>query len=102
MPRRAIDLHPLAIKEMRAASQWYRQRSPWAAQRFGRALQEVMQWIETRAELGSPFRQEYRWMRLRRFPYLVYYKIRDPRPVLIHAVAHGRRNLGYWLRRKPP
>jgi hypothetical protein len=47
-------------------------------------------------------RQRYRWMRVKRFPYLLYYEIRDPQPVLIYAIAHGRRRPAYWMRRKPP
>jgi plasmid stabilization system protein ParE len=62
----------------------------------------VAQRIATSAELGTPYRQLYRWMRLLRFPYLFYYEIRDSQTVLIYAVAHGRRRQGYWQRRTSP
>jgi plasmid stabilization system protein ParE len=102
MAVRTVDLHPLALQELRAAYQWYARRSPFAAQHFRLAVDAVVQRIAAAAEQGSPFRQHYRWMRPRRFPYLLYYAIRDPHPVLIYAVAHARRRPGYWLRRTRP
>jgi plasmid stabilization system protein ParE len=73
-----------------------------AAQRFRQAVDRVVQRIAATAEQGAPFRQQFRWLRLQRFPYLFYYEIRDPQPVLIYAVAHARRRPGYWLRRTRP
>src|SRR5437773_9755773 len=102
MAVRAVDIHPLAVRELQAAYRWYAQRSSVAARRFELALARVVQRIATAAEQGSPFRQHYRWMRLNRFPYLLYYEIRDPQPVLIYAAAHAGRRLGYWMRRRRP
>src|SRR5262245_47645455 len=102
MPFRMVDFHPLALREAQQAYRWYARRSPAAAQRFQWAFRAVVQRIEQSAEQGTPYAQAYRWFRLRRFPYLLYYKIRDPQPVLIYAVAHGCRRPGYWLRRTQP
>jgi len=102
MAIRAVDIHPLALKELRAAYRSYTRRSPRAAQRFRLAVDRVIQRIASAAEQGSPYRQRYRWMRPHRFPYLLYYEIHDPQPVLIYAVAHSRRRSGYWLRRTWP
>ena len=102
MAIRTVDVHPLAEKEMRAAYRRYARLNPEAAVRFRAALDRVAERIATGAEQGAPFRLRYRWMRLRRFPYLLYYEIRDPLPVLVYAVAHSRRRLGYWLRRARP
>lgn len=99
MTIRAVDLHPLADKELRSAYRWYARYSSTAAQRFQAAVHDVIKRIATAAEQGSPYGQFYRWKRLRRFQYIVYYEIRDPAPVLIYAVAHARRRLGYWNRR---
>ena len=101
MAVRPLVLHPRAVRELRAAYHWYARRSPAAAQRFQRAVDAVLQRIASAAEQGAPYRQLYHWMRLRRFPYLVYYEIRDPQPVMIYAVAHAGRRPGYWLRRRP-
>jgi plasmid stabilization system protein ParE len=103
MAPRAVDIHPLALREVRAAYRWYAQRTPAAAQRFRLAVERMVQRIATAPEQGSPYRQRYRWMKLQRFPYLFFYDIgRDPQPVLIYAVAHAGRRPGYWLRRTWP
>ncbi len=70
-------------------------------QRFRLTADRVVQRIAMVAEQASPYRLRYRWMRLQRFPYLVYYEICAPQRVLIYAVAHARRRPGYWLRRRP-
>jgi plasmid stabilization system protein ParE len=101
MPVRVVDIHPLAAQELRAAYRWYRRRGAASAPRFGAAVNGLFQRLATAAEQGSPYGHRYRWMRLGRFPYVVYYEIRDPQPVLIYAVAHARRRPGYWLRRGP-
>ena len=98
---RAVVYDPRAIQEFRAAYRRYAQRNPARAQRFQLTMNQVIQRIASAAEQGSPYRQRYRWMRLRRFPYFVYYEIRDPLPVLVYAVAHTSRRPGYWLRRRP-
>jgi hypothetical protein len=41
-------------------------------------------------------------MRLRRYPYLLYYARTDPAQVTVFAVAHASRRPGYWLRRARP
>jgi plasmid stabilization system protein ParE len=102
MPLRVVEYHRLAGGELHAAERWYRRRSLAAVRRFQQAVNEVIQRIAAAAEQGSPFLQRFRWMQVKRFPYLIYYEIRDPRPVLIYAAAHVRRRPNYWLRRTRP
>ncbi len=99
MPNAAVILHPLAAKEYRSAREWYDHRSPTAGQKFRAEMARVVDRMAKVPELGSPFRGPYRWMRLRRFPYLLYYEIVDSTTVVVYAVAHGRRRPGYWIRR---
>jgi plasmid stabilization system protein ParE len=100
MALRFVDFHPLAERELQAAYRWYFKRSPGAAERFRLAVGHVVELINVAAELGSPFREQYRWMRARRFPFLIYYEIRSSQSVMVYAVAHARRRQGYWLRRR--
>jgi toxin ParE1/3/4 len=102
MPVRVVGFHPQADREIDSAERWYRRRSPSAAQSFLQAVDEAVQRIAAAAELGSPYNQDYRWIRVKRFPYLIYYEIRDPEPIFIYAVAHTSRRPGYWRRRRPP
>jgi plasmid stabilization system protein ParE len=101
MPVRAVEIHPLAAREARAASSRYGRRNSAKALRFQAAVFAALQRLGAAAELGSPFGQHFRWMRAQKFPYPIYYEIRDPQPVLVYAVAHCSRRPGYWLRRRP-
>jgi plasmid stabilization system protein ParE len=94
-----VLFHHLAAREYVAAHRWYARRSPAAAQRFREAIDRVVERLESDPEQGTPFRDSFRWMRTRRFPYLLYYEIFDPGPIWVYAVAHSRRRPGYWLRR---
>src|SRR5438552_1445908 len=100
MPKAVVHFHPLPAAEYRAALCWYRSRSSLPAQRFRVEIKRVIQRILADPGAGPVFRGPYKWIRLRRFSYLVYYKAVSTRLVRIQAVAHGRRRLGYWLRRK--
>lgn len=102
MPTRGTEFHPLARRELKEAERRYRRYGSRTVQRFLQAADDVIQRIATNAELGSPYLQRFRWMQVKRYPYLFYYEIRDPLPVLIYANAHARRRLGYWLRRTRP
>jgi len=51
-------------------------------------------------KLGSPLRiRRFRFVRLRRFPYLIIYQI-VAGDIWIMAVAHYRRRHGYWNKRR--
>jgi len=102
MALRSIEIHPLAINEFKTTRRWYARRSPSAARRFSLTFKRVVRRIAAAAEQGSPYKGHYRWMTLHNFPYEVYYEIRDPRPVLIHAIVHTRRRPGQSLRRSRP
>jgi len=102
MTLRAVEFDPRADRELDAAKRWYRRHGLAPAHRFLLAVDQILQRIATGAEQGSPYQQRFRWMQVKRFPYLFYYEIRDPLPVLIYAVAHARRRPGYWKRRAPP
>ncbi len=102
VPQRVVILHRLAAREARQAERYYRKSSLMIAQRFRQAVTEVIERIGRAAEQGSPYLQHLRWMQLRRFPYLLFYEIRDPLPVMVYAIAHTSRRPGYWRGRRTP
>ena len=102
MPNATVLYHRLAARDYRTALAWYKKRSCGAAQRFREEVRRVTERIAATPLQGTPLRGTYFWMRTRRFPYWLYYEVRDPTLVVIYAVAHGRRRLGYWLRRTGP
>jgi hypothetical protein len=99
MSKGMVRFHRLAAVEYKAALAWYRIRSNKAAGEFRDEMRRVIQQLEADPHWRILFRGAYRWTRLRRFPYLLYYKTVAPDTITIYAVAHARRRLGYWLRR---
>jgi plasmid stabilization system protein ParE len=95
----ALVLHPDALQEAQQARQWYENQNPDVAEQFEEALDVVIRSIESSPLLGSPFRTNYRWKRMTHFPYLIYYRIRDDGDIVVLAIAHQYRRLGYWARR---
>jgi len=91
----SVRIHPAALEEAEAATEWYRRRSLRAAEMF---LDEIDRAIERIGGHPGQF-PEYafgtRRIVLRRFPYLLVFRETAPGMEVI-AVAHGRRRPGYW------
>jgi hypothetical protein len=97
-----VRIHRLAAREYQAGEARYARRSARAARRFRDEVRRLIQRIEQTPDQGSIYRDPYRWMRVRRFPYLLYYGPFGSAAVMIYAVAHASRRPGYWLRRTGP
>ncbi len=97
-----VVFHRLAAREYRQARVWYRRRSPAAAERFRDEVNRTVKRISDAPMEGGIFRGTIRWRRTRRFPYLLFYELVDSSLIRVYAVAHGRRRLGYWMRRRFP
>lgn len=95
-----VVFHRLAAREYRLARSWYRHRSRSAAERFCAEVDRVVERICESLLQGALFRGNVRWMRTRRFPFLLFYEVVNSSVIRVYAVAHARRRLGYWLRRK--
>jgi plasmid stabilization system protein ParE len=97
-----VHFHRLALREYQVAQQWYARRSAQALQRFQEAVERAVERIALAPDRWPTFGRHHRWVRAGRYPYLLYYRILGPDRVLVVAVAHARRRLGYWLRRTWP
>jgi toxin ParE1/3/4 len=95
-----IRFHRLAAREFREARSWYERRRPGLGDRFRAEVDRAVEQIAAAPDRPSPFRVWYRRLRIRRFPYTLYYRIYDDRIAFILAVAHDRRRPWYWLRRR--
>ena len=98
MPQFAVEFHPLAADEAKAAERWYRERNEIASARFQGELDRAVDLISERPNTGSPYLGHTRRVLLRRFPFFVVYRVRGDN-VQIVAVAHARRRPGYWRAR---
>lgn len=92
------QLHPEAMLEAQAAREWYEAKSPEAATAFMAELDIAIDSIRAAPELYPPYLHGTRRYLMRRFPYLIVYRITST-AIEIAAVAHGRRRPGYWKKR---
>ena len=98
----ALHRHPLVDCDLEEAALWYHQRDPRVAERLIDAARDAM-----RAAAADPLRfgtqlQDVRRVRLRKFPYSVYFQLRDE-TVFVLALVHGAQDLPrIFLRRRPP
>src|SRR5262249_31796209 len=99
MPASTVIFHRFAAREYDLAYKWYAARSDRAAASFERAVEQAVQRIADAPDRWPSYSEHYRWVRVRRFPYVLYYRMLGSTRVLIVAVSHGRRRLGYWSRR---
>ncbi|MDP6443620.1 MAG: type II toxin-antitoxin system RelE/ParE family toxin [Pirellulaceae bacterium] len=98
MPPLPIDLHPAAVDEARAAREWYAERSAAAGTAFMTELDNAIDRIRESPDRWPADLHETRRYLLKRFPYLVIYRLIEDR-IQVIAVAHGKRKPGYWRHR---
>ncbi|MCB9763899.1 MAG: type II toxin-antitoxin system RelE/ParE family toxin [Alphaproteobacteria bacterium] len=97
-----LEFHPAASREQRLTAAWYDDARIGMGDRFLSDLVDAIELVEQFPEAGGPWLlgmlpDGIRRVRLKRFPYLLVY-VTDPRLVAV-AIAHERREPGYWLPR---
>ncbi|MGL6094213.1 MAG: type II toxin-antitoxin system RelE/ParE family toxin [Fimbriiglobus sp.] len=90
-----LAFRPEVDDEIQSIFQDYEADQPGLGDRFRAALDQTLDRIEDNPRSYGAFRWNTRAATLRRFPHLVYYRIREA-DVLIVAVQHGRRNPRNW------
>jgi ParE toxin of type II toxin-antitoxin system, parDE len=95
-----VRFHRLAAQEYRNARSWYERRREGLGFDFRAEVDRAIARVTSQPDRWPSFRERFRRVRLRRFPYALYCHIADPDLILVLAVAHSRRRPGYWLRRE--
>ena len=95
MDQAPLEFHPEAIAEARSAREWYAERNEQAAERFIAELDEAIESIRNAPHQWPAFLFGTRSVILRKFPYIVVYEQID-QTVHVVAVAHAKRQPGYW------
>jgi plasmid stabilization system protein ParE len=90
-----ISFHPEASEDYREAANWYRERSPEAADRFEAEVERVLEFIALNPEMYPPYDAVHRFATLRRFPYSLVFQA-SAETAYIVAVAHAHRRPEYW------
>lgn len=93
-----IELHPAAIREIREAIQWYHERDLRKAAELRELIASAEELVERAPEAWAEYFHGARGFRLRKFPFVLVYVVRNDTIVIV-ALAHTRLRPGYWLER---
>lgn len=93
-----VEFHPAAQQEAEDAQSWYAERSVFAAAAFLREFSLAIQHISEAPERYPSAETGTRKALLGRFPFTIYYRV-GQEVVSIVAVAHQKRQPGYWSSR---
>jgi plasmid stabilization system protein ParE len=92
---RRLSLRPEALTEIHEALTWYSLRGLDLDAAFLDELVRVLEVIRTSPEQYPQAGGDLRKAVMRRFPYLVLYRVRDDE-VVVTSCIHGRRNPKRW------
>jgi plasmid stabilization system protein ParE len=95
----AVEFHPSASQELEAASSFYEGRRPGLGEELADEVEDVCLLLSEYPAIGRKVDDLHRSVPLRMFPFIVFYRVREP-VVEIVAVAHKRKRPGYWRRRR--
>ena len=101
MAKLPLEFHPDARIEALEAYEWYAERSQSAADAFQEELQFAGNAIKESPELWGNYLFGTRRYLMKRYPFVVVYRI-GSECIEIIAVAHGHRRPGYWKDRMRP
>jgi plasmid stabilization system protein ParE len=90
-----IVLRPEAQFDLLAARDWYDKQRAGLGEEFADAVDQILIRIQTMPELYAVVLHEVRRGKLRRFPYVVYYRILAEQVEVI-GVLHGGRDPRTW------
>ena len=93
-----IVLRPAAETDLLQACDWYGRERPELADAFVDSFEAVLARIAVMPELYAIALNSIRWCKLRRFPYLVYYRVLSDRIEVI-GVLHASRDPQMWQKR---
>jgi len=95
---RQIVLRPEAESDIIASHGWYARQGGELGADFVDAIDELLTRIASSPELFAVSFRTVRRAKTRRFPYIVYFRLRDERIEVI-AVLHASRDPRVWRRR---
>jgi plasmid stabilization system protein ParE len=93
-----IVVRPEAAREVQEAFDWYEEKSEGLGLEFLRAADACIAGIKRNPFASPILYQEVRRSLLRKFPYALFYIIREERVILL-ACFHARRDPIDWMRR---
>ena len=93
-----VIVRPEAAREIQEAFDWYEERSEGLGLEFLRAADVCLSSVRRNPEAYSIAHEQVRRALLRRFPYMLFYLIREDTIVVV-ACFHIKRSPADWRRR---
>ena len=90
-----LVIKPQAASDLRAGRRWNEGQRAGLGDEFLEAAEELFQRLRQRPELYAEIGQGVRRCLLPRFPYHVYYRLREDRVVVL-TVLHSKRHPDTW------
>jgi toxin ParE1/3/4 len=94
----SVRFRPEIPDDIAGACRWYETRSEGLGERFLHELEVTLSRIVQMPEAYAKGYRDVRSTRMRRFPYVVHFRISD-REVIIIAVMYGGRDPSIWQAR---
>ena len=91
-------IRPEAENDLLAARDWYDQQRSGLGDEFSAKVAVNLERLAELPQLCQVVWEDVRASRLRRFPYVVYYRVLSDR-IEVLAVLHGRRDSSAWKAR---
>ena len=96
--RRELVVLPQAALDANEAFVWYEQQNPGVGEAFLGQLELCQHTITADPERARRIRGEIRKVKMRRFPYFIYYTTTTGATTIV-AVLHGARHEQQWQQR---
>ncbi len=96
---RIVRYHRLAEAELHGAAEYYDNASPGLREQFLTEVERNCALLSQHSELGVLVSKRVRRLVMRRFPYALFYSVREEE-VRILAIGHHRRRPFYWSHRR--
>jgi plasmid stabilization system protein ParE len=93
-----LIVRPEAEEDMEEGRNWYDGQRDGLGVEFLVAVEKVFNQIQETPELYAAEYKSVRRVRVKRFPYVIYYRLVDV-TVEVLAVQHGSRRPGHWRKR---
>ena len=96
--RLRVVLRRQAQAEFDKAIDWYEEQSSGLGVEFANRVQDAFDRIASMPEIHPPVYRDVRQALVRRFPYVIFYRVRGERIVVL-AVFHSKRDPKIWKSR---
>ena len=91
-----VELHRLARREVTDALDYFDVHGLKPSSEFTREVREATDRIAANPNIGSVIYRKYRYIKLDTYSYTLFFRQVEPDRVIVYAVAHNRRNPGFW------